>query len=95
MSAFELEGEGPDGKPKWLTFQCQASRDAEDRCRVSINGQRNGSGATWSVVGGAEREGPIDAPTVTPSVHCVGMCHFHINAGRFDHCGDYPKRGGR
>lgn len=99
MSDFRLEGENAEGKPKWLTFQCQASLDAEDRCRVSINGQRNGSGATWSVAGGAEREGPIEAPTVTPSVHCVGMCHFHINAGRFtgrfDHCGDYPKRGGR
>lgn len=91
---FILEGEGEDGKPKWLTFQCQGSRDAEDRCRVSINGQRNASNATWTVEGGADKAGPIEAPTVTPSVHCVGMCHFFIRQGRFDHCGDYPRRDG-
>lgn len=81
---FRLEGESAEGVLKWLTFPCQWGRaEPGQRCRVSINGHRNGSGATWSV------SGPPEAPTVTPSVHCVGACHFWIRDGKFDHCGDY------
>ena len=84
LPLFLLEGENAEGAPKWLTFPCQWRRaEPGQRCRVSINGQRNGSNATWTV------EGPIEAPTVSPSVHCVGACHFWIRGGRFDHCGDY------
>lgn len=92
MAEFALEGEGPDGRPKWLVFPCQAKgADAEDTCRVSINGQRNGSGATWSC-DRADRAGPIANPTVSPSIHCKGVCHFHIQGGRFSYTSDHPGR---
>jgi hypothetical protein len=83
-ATFRYEGQGAEAQPKWLSFPCQwRHQDSGDRCRISINGQRNSSGATWSVTG------PIEAPTVTPSVHCVGACHVYLRDGRFEHCGDY------
>ena len=89
---FELEGEGEDGRPKWLLFPCQmAGADPEDRCRVSINGQRNGSGATWTSTPG-DRAGVVEAPTVSPSVKCGDRCHFHLEAGVFKYCGDHKGR---
>lgn len=83
--SFSLEGENERGEPKWLLFPCQSAHaDPEYPCRVSINGQRNGVGATWTM------SGPIDAPTVSPSVHCKPggktWCHFHIVCGRIEPC---------
>lgn len=93
MAKFELEGIGQDGRPKWLTYPCQAKgADDSDRCRISINGQRNGSGATWSV-NNAETEGPTSNPDVSPSIKCGdSFCHFHIRHGRFEYCGDHKGR---
>lgn len=89
---FELEGEDESGRPKWLLFPCQSGgADAEDRCRISINGQRNGSGATWSCTP-SDKSGPVSKPTVSPSIHCKGVCHFHIEAGRFRYTNDHPGR---
>lgn len=92
MAKFILEGEDGDGLPKWLTFPCQvAAGDPEDRCRISINGQRNGMGATWACTPG-DKAGPVEFPTVTPSIHCVGCCHFHIANGRFVYTHDHKGR---
>ncbi len=90
---FLLEGENADGRPKWLLFPCQGrGADADDRCRVSINGQRNGSGATWTVAG-ADKPGEIAAPTVSPSIKCGdSFCHFHIEGGNVRYCGDHKGR---
>lgn len=70
---------------KWLVYPCQAAgAEPGDVCRVSINGQRNGSGATWSY------KGPIEAPTITPSIRCGNSaCHFHITGGKFTYCDDH------
>lgn len=96
MAKFELEGENANGRPKWLTFPCQSKHaDPDDRCRVSINGQQNGVGATWSCEG-ADRSGPIEAPTASPSVHCrpggTTWCHFHIQGGQFNYTSDHAGR---
>jgi len=87
---FEYEGDGPDGKPKWLLFPCQMrGADPEDRCRIALRPhQKNGSGASWEADGKA-------APTVAPSILCGDKarptCHFHIVGGKFNLCGDHPK----
>jgi len=79
-------------KPKWMDFPCQAQgADHLDTCSISINGQKNGSGASWKVAG-ADQVGPIEAPTVSPSIRCGHRCHFHITAGEFVYCDDHNGR---
>ena len=61
-----LEGERPDGGPKWCVFPCQKLDDdgnkIDRQCRVSVDPRYAGNVWQWS--------GTPDAPTLTPSVDC-------------------------
>jgi hypothetical protein len=83
--------EHTDGsKPKWLRFQCQRQGAAEGECcAIPINGQRNGSNASWRYTGHG-MPGPTMTPTTEPSIRCIDSgCHFYITGGRFVYCGDH------
>lgn len=82
--AFRYDGENEAGQPKWLIFPCQAHDVAPDEtCSIPINGQALSTGAIWTI------SGPPEAPSVSPSIHCKGVCHFWIHAGKIEPCGDY------
>ncbi|MFO1038146.1 MAG: DUF6527 family protein [Geminicoccaceae bacterium] len=65
---FKFTGEGPDGKPKWMTFPCPGGRG---RCGIALRPhQKNGVGASW------EWDGDREQPTITPSIDCR-ECGWH------------------
>lgn len=69
---------GEDGRRCW--FPCQWPGSEDHMCSVPVRpkGEAHPGGAHW------EYEGPLDAPTLTPSVNCRADTCWHgwINNGR-------------
>ena len=71
---FEFIGDGGDGKPKWMRFQCQGYPKAE--CMIALRPhQKNSQGASW------EWDGNREKPTITPSINCANCWHGFIRNG--------------
>jgi hypothetical protein len=74
---FRFVGEGADGGPKWMIFECPWT--GQD-CRIALRpNQTLANGASWSWDGNRE------APTINPSINCGG-CGWHgfVRGGKFE-----------
>lgn len=69
---FCYQRDAGDDRIKWLHFW---PRDSLCPLSASIAPQRNDCDATWSL------SGPLDVPTLTPSVNAVDVWHGFLTGG--------------
>lgn len=76
---MKIEYAGSEESPQsHVIFFCPG---CEQRHAVPIK-EKNPWGALWTF------NGDMEKPTLAPSVHYPGRCHFHLESGILKYCGD-------
>jgi hypothetical protein len=64
----------------WLAVPAPGDRKVEHARLPLQPSPPNSCGASW------EWDGNREKPTLSPSIHCVGVWHGYLRAGRFESC---------
>lgn len=71
----------PEGYVHWCPG-CAPIAGRSPLHAISVDTPNAMTGARWTF------DGNLDAPTFSPSINCVGQCHYFIVGGRISYCAD-------